>query len=481
MIVIPVALLLLGSLIVMLFFSRKAIKEEAIQKASQTLEGTVQHIDNILLSVEQTAGNFYFSMMPHMDNPDMLLTYTRQLVESNPYVTGCAIAFRDDYYKDRKYFMAYVHQLPEGGIEEESLQDGEYKEQPWFAKPMTGGTPGWQSPMTGDEPDEVPVITFCLPFPDEEGRPYAIMGLGISISQLSYIISLAKPSPNSFCMLLDEDGSFIVHPDSTRVKTESALIYADGQADPKARKGIEAMLSGETGYRQFRLNGTDYHLFFQPYKRTAVAGRTMEKLNWSTGILYPDKDIFGDYNDLLYYVLAIAIVGMLLLFLLSRAILHSQLKPLNMLTESAHRIAKGHYDEPIPDSHQEDEIGRLQDNFQQMQQALSSHIGELEQLKNTLEERSKSLRIAYKEAQKADRMKLAFLHNMTNQMVAPAEAIFKDVDSMCDTSCSDRAADKGQTVRLATDIQKNGNTIAKLLDELINLSDEDIRKEVPHA
>ncbi len=481
MIVIPITLLLMVSLIVMLFFSRRAIKEEAIQKASQTLEGTIQHIDNILLSVEQTAGNFYFSMMPHMDNPDMMVTFARQLVDSSPYVTGCAIAFRDDYYKDRKYFMAYVHQLPEGGIKEEALQDGEYKEQPWFAKPMSGGKPGWQSPMTGDQPDQVPVITFCLPFPDEEGRPYAIMGLGVSISQLSYIISLAKPSPNSFCMLLDEDGSFIVHPDSIKVKTGSALIYADGQADRNVRKGIEAMLSGETGYRQFRLDSTDYHLFFQPYKRTAVAGRTMEKLNWSTGILYPDKDIFGDYNDLLYYVLAIAIVGMLLLFLLSRTIFHRQLKPLDILTESAQRIANGNYDEPIPDSHQEDEIGRLQDNFQQMQQALASQTGELEQLKDTLQQRGESLRNAYKEAQKADRMKLAFMHNMSNQMVAPAKAIMKDVDSMCDTSCSDPAADNVQTVCLAADIQKNGDTIAKLLDELINISNEDIRKEVHDA
>ena len=180
-------------------------------------------------------------------------------------------------------------------------------------------------------------------------------------------------------------------------------------------------------------------------------------------------------------LLLVCFVGMVLLFLLSRAILQRQLKPLNMLTESAQRIAKGNYNEPIPDSHQEDEIGRLQDNFQQMQQALASQTGELEQLKDTLQQRGESLREAYKEAQKADRMKLAFLHNMTNQMVAPAEAIFNDVGSMCDTSCSDNAADKGQTARLAADIQKNGDTIAKLLDELISISDEDIRKEVHNA
>ena len=69
MIVSSMALLLLASLIVMLHYSRKAVREESLQKAAQTLDGTVQRIDNILLSVEQTTGNFYFNIMPHINNP----------------------------------------------------------------------------------------------------------------------------------------------------------------------------------------------------------------------------------------------------------------------------------------------------------------------------------------------------------------------------------------------------------------------------
>ena len=60
------ALLLLASLGVMFYFSRKALKQEALQNAEQTLEGTVQHIDNILLSVEQATGNIYFSLLYHL-------------------------------------------------------------------------------------------------------------------------------------------------------------------------------------------------------------------------------------------------------------------------------------------------------------------------------------------------------------------------------------------------------------------------------
>ena len=76
-------------------------------------------------------------------------------------------------------------------------------------------------------------------------------------------------------------------------------------------------------------------------------------LGWSVGIVYPEEDIFGDYNRLLTYVLLIAFIGILLLVLLCRFIIHRRLLPLIFLTKSAHRIANGHYDEAIPDSHQD--------------------------------------------------------------------------------------------------------------------------------
>ena len=164
-------------------------------------------------------------------------------------------------------------------------------------------------------------------------------------------------------------------------------------------------------------------------------------------------------------------MGLLLLFLLCVSIVHRQLKPLLLLAESAQRIAKGHYEEPIPDSRQKDEIGRLQHNFQQMQQSLATHIGELEQLTTTLQERGEGLRVAYHQAQKAERMKTTFLHNMTNQMTTPAIAIDKDVQALCS---DDVPQDMSQ---LTGDIQRNGTTITNLLNNLITMSEEEIGKE----
>ena len=63
MAVCEISLLLMVALAVMFHYSRKVLKEEAMIDAEHTLEGTAQHIDNVLLSVEQSAGNIYFDLL----------------------------------------------------------------------------------------------------------------------------------------------------------------------------------------------------------------------------------------------------------------------------------------------------------------------------------------------------------------------------------------------------------------------------------
>ena len=47
------------------YFSHRALQREAIRNAEQTLQGTIQNIDNILLSVEQATGNVYYDLIRH--------------------------------------------------------------------------------------------------------------------------------------------------------------------------------------------------------------------------------------------------------------------------------------------------------------------------------------------------------------------------------------------------------------------------------
>ena len=98
MVVCEIALLLFVALAVMFYFARQTLKAEAMRNAEQTLESTVQHIDNILLSVEQATGNIYWNLLGKMNNRERMFHYCQTVIESNPYIVGCAIAMDPNFY-----------------------------------------------------------------------------------------------------------------------------------------------------------------------------------------------------------------------------------------------------------------------------------------------------------------------------------------------------------------------------------------------
>ena len=98
-------------------------------------------------------------------------------------------------------------------------------------------------------------------------------------------------------------------------------------------------------------------------------------------------------------------------------------------------------------------------------------MGELEQLTVSLQENKVMLQAAYNQAEKANRMKTAFLHNMTNQMIGPSASIEKDVDTLIEIVSDPK--NNADINKLAEDIQIEGKIITDLLKNLINSSDED--------
>lgn len=416
------ATLLMAALAIMFGYSRKAIKEEALLGAEQTLASTMERIDNILLGVEQSAGNVYWKILPHLNHPEIIDTYTRKLVEGNPYITNCSIVWDTDTTKAM----------------------------------------GWVDPQSHSDD----ITIFSLPILNGQQK-VGTMSIDVSLALLSKILLETKPSPNSFCTLLRRDGSIVIHPDSSVLNQNILMLTKDD--DYSMKETAEAMLNGESGYEKVELDGKDYYVFYKPFERADVPGRAMATLGWSAAVILPKNDMFGDYIRLHYIVLIIATIGLLLLLVSCFFFIHRQLVPLRQLEKSAQRIAEGCYDEPIPDSRQQDEVGRLQHHFQEMQQSLATRIGEMQQLSATLKERGEELQASYEQAQAADHMKTNFLYNMSDQMMTPVNGIFQSVKAISD---SHHELTVQETDHLVDEIQKWGGKVTALLNQLITDSEK---------
>ena len=504
MVVCEIVLLLFLSLTVMLYFSRQGLKEETFQDAEETLEGTVQHIDNILMSVEQTAYNVYQELQGHLDEPDRMQTYCRGIIENNPYVTGCAIAFKPYYYKDQELFMTYVRQkvTKEGAttlLTSNTFGNRPYTQQEWYTAPMQTGHACWTDPLAEEE-DEGVTLSLCLPIYAKHAKAEArskqdilgVLAVDVPISLLSQIILSMKPLPHSYSVLLGHNGSYIVHPDTKKLmRQETVFDLKEKGADASVHEAAEAMLAGETGYKSFRMAGADWYVFYKPFQRswsTKAAelgakefGIPMEKLGWSAGLVYLEDDIVGEYNFLVYLVLAITIAGVLVFFLLCRIVIRRQMRPLRMLTKSAQRIIEGHLHETVPYTQRDDEIGQLQNHFLQMQKSLAGKSDELERLTATLTERSKELQKAYGQTKGSDRMKTTFLHYMTNQMTVPSDLIERSVTKLSNNYATITAAEAEYEVGV---IKKQSGIILDLLDHMLEAleieKEGEGRKEAAH-
>ena len=86
-------------------------------------------------------------------------------------------------------------------------------------------------------------------------------------------------------------------------------------------------------------------------------------------------------------------------------------------------ITHGHYNEPIERTSRRDVIGRLQNNFAEMQEALSKHITSLQEVNNVTCKLNSELEKASVMARKADESKSEFLKDVTHQIRTPLNII----------------------------------------------------------
>lgn len=472
------AFILLITLGVMFSFSHRVLKKEAVNGAWQTLDVTVLQIDNILQSVEETTENVYEDLRQHLNQPERMYTYSRRIVECNPYIDGCAIVFRPGYYPGHDLYMAYIHRDVNGEfVTQETFANRPYTEQVWYSETVAKEVTCWTAPLKNEDAEDKPLITFCQPIFDAKDECVGAVAVDVSISELSQIILAAKPSPNSYCTLVAKNGSYIVHPDKEKLMYQTVFTQTERGADPTVLEAVKALLSGETGYKPFHMNNEDWMVFYKPFTRSDVSGRSVQNLDWSIGLIYSESDIFESYNQLLFLVLACALIGLLAFFVFCRMFTRRELKDLDQLTRSAQRIANGQYNELIPDTQRDDEIGQLQENFVKMQHSLAVQLNEQKQISSSLERRGEYLQQASGHSLETDRLKTAFLYYVTNQMTAPSVIIDNSVTTLCNNYHDISQKDAEQEVEK---IKAQSKLIISLLDELVQITEIATGKEVNH-
>ena len=459
-----VSVLFVTSLLIMFNHARQSIYQEAMEKARQTLRTTELRIDNTLNEVETATRSMHWTIEKRLNQPEIMDSLCRQLLRENPHIQGCAIAFEPGVYPQYgTYHEVYAYRSHADSTQiNVTVNNGRqpYTREKWYFIPLHHGKPIWIDPYVDEESDETSIITsYGMPLHDKQGQLVGVLSAHISMKWFADLVLSLRPFPNSHASVMGTDGHLIIHPDSTLEEHEAFFTKAFNDPTCDGHLAAISMKTGHVGHSEIHMDDKQDFIFYHPF----------ENAGWSVAIVCPESDIFSSYNSLLRYTIVISLIGLLLLALFCLFISHRQLKPLQQLVDEAQRMADGQLDEPVKESHRSDEVGYVQNTFRQMQLSIGQHIADITHLTGVLQQRNEDLKMAYEQAREADKMKDAFILNMSDRMEQSVKVIHATVAEFRQHVAD---MDAEECRHMADKIQQHTEITTELLNNLLDIADK---------
>jgi sigma-B regulation protein RsbU (phosphoserine phosphatase) len=392
------------------------VREAAIERAVQLLDNTAERINGIMVETEVVT-NYMATYTPRHLHPDSLLVFTRRTIIDYPFLTGFAISMEPYYFPEMgRYFSAYTVRQNDTIT---TVREGpfEYFEKIWYKSSRTLGMPYWVDAYDdyneGTLSAKDILTSYCCPMRDADGKFIGSITASLTLKWLSEAFTEIKPYPNSSAIMIGRTGTYLVHPDTTKLFRQN--IFSD--AAPEAQRDInrlgKAMIAGHSGMMQTIVDGNDSYIFYRPLERTG----------WSIAIVCPASDVFKRYNQLFIVVWVLIGIGLLILLLICYQTVRGAMQPLKQLSNQAQLIANGNFEEPLAESQRSDSVGRLTNSFILMQHSLAASVSDIRQVNAELEQRYEELARAYQLKMETNEQKTAFIRNMFHQIRTPLNII----------------------------------------------------------
>ncbi len=411
---VPVFILALG-----IFFiqSRYFIRKEAAQHVNSVLNTTIHHVCNYMSAVRTATNANTWLVEDHFD-PHSIQGVTQQIVRLNRHVNGCTITIEPGMFPSYDHFFSANTTHTGDTTTVTTSEKSYYYHKAWYKKAKETGQPCWVDPFqdNDEKTDEHDHLTakYCKPLYNKSGQLIGVIASDLSLHKLSETIKKACHAfPESYYVLVNSQGNYLIHPDLTYTKGRTIFTGADpNRHSDRIALGHE-MTAGNNGTMHITLDGRLYHVSYSQVPGT----------DWSLALVCPDSNILKSYHQLLYIIIAIIAIGLLVITTLSHHIVSRAIRPLSQLVDTTQQIAAGKYDEFIPRTNRDDAIGQLQNSFATMQQSLNFHMGGIRHTTEETKKQNEELTQVTKLAEKALRQKTEFIQNVSHQIRTPLNII----------------------------------------------------------
>ncbi len=453
-------LVFVASLGVMFVQSRLMLRKKATERIVCVLDNTVQRVRTCMNRVE-TATNSNGWMALEYLNPDSLLTISRHVVSVNPHVNGCSITTEPDVFPELGPFSVYSIKEGDSVVTvREAAYD--YYNQVWYKLPKTQARPCWTDPFNDNNDNALYtkniIASYCKPLYSDDGRFLGVISTDLSFKHLKETIVEKQPYPNTYFALVNSEGRYIIHPDSTKEFNKTIFEDLNIETQPELVALGHEMTTGGKGNMRVTVNGTSCLVCYQPIPDT----------KWCLALVIPDREILQTYYRLAYVIVSLIVIGLIIILLITWKIVDQSIKPLSQLLAQSQIIAQGNYDEQISHTERRDAVGRLQNSFATMQESLNRHVTDISHAAEEAGLRNEELVKATKMAEEADRQKTIFIQDVTHQIRTPLNIIMGFAQVLRN---SNGEIPHDEVKKIVDMMDHNAKTLSRMLLMLYDCSD----------
>ncbi|RLC39011.1 hypothetical protein DRH27_00805 [Candidatus Falkowbacteria bacterium] len=226
------------------------------------------------------------------------------------------------------------------------------------------GIPDYKTAIAGEQyigsqefVNDKPVIRMASPIKNEKDEIIGAASAEVSLDNVDNIIKQMKLGGEGYFYLVDNNGRVVGSSNDKLVKIASNLINV---------QFVNKLIKGEYVEKE-NLNN-----FNITEKNTIIAGKKIDKINWSIVSEWPIKDAFDVIGNIMLLSVIVTVVVLMLIVVLGIIFTRQIIKPINTLSRGAKEISQGNLDYKIS-LETGDEFEMLGSKFNEMVKVLKEN------------------------------------------------------------------------------------------------------------
>ena len=265
--------------------------------------------------MEMNAKNVFDEVGKNLDSPENVIAALKSKTSLAPDVRGYFAAFEPEYFKDKgTWFEPYVHHsdTSEFVLSMVGSARHDYTKSDWYVRAKKSKESFWSDPYYYYDGTDMSghYCTFVEPVFDSTGRLACVCGADITFDwltkELQRIDDLYKQNESLnkyrlmrnldfFSVVVDQDGSCIVHPEDKKLPIKDKGMLQD-------------MLQKKCGTLDMSVDGVPSTLYYGP----------IDGINWTLVVVAPKHEIQKPMLMVGIMLLAMAVIGIIVVWFICR-------------------------------------------------------------------------------------------------------------------------------------------------------------------